>query len=109
MERATTLPPEARFWWLVKTTMTADGRLDAELFRDLLTKQAVMVRSDRKPLDESYEDRAGNAVYYTYHESYDEAATMIEQVGSHADPYSEPFIIDTQALAASMMGAAGCF
>lgn len=98
------LLPEARIWWLVKTTMAPDGKLEAEIYRDKITKQVVVIQSDQKPMDESYGERNGNVIYWTYHETYDAAAEMIEQVGCHADPYFEPLRIDTKQLAAQMMG-----
>lgn len=98
------LLPEARIWWLVKTTMTPDGELTAELFKDQFTDQVVVIQSEQKPLDESFEDREGNVIYYTYHKTYDEAVNMIEQVGCHADPYYESLRIDTRRLAMRMMG-----
>ena len=81
------LLPEARIWWLVKTTMTPEGELNAEIFKDQFTNQIIVIQSDQKPLDASFGERSGNTIYYTYHETYDEAAQQIEMTGSHAEPY----------------------
>ncbi len=63
-------------WYCVKTILHNDGRIEAEFVKDEKTGIVILMRSPDKPLDGVFETTE-STTYYSYHDSYEEAAQQI--------------------------------
>lgn len=76
-------------WYCVATKFGTDGKIESEIVADETTKLPIAIEIPDKPLDVVYET-ATATIYYTYHDSYEEAHRQMEQSTSMVSPaYSE--------------------
>lgn len=67
----------APLWYLVKTTLHRNGKVEAEIVKDESGKVPVVIQDADKPADGVWETPT-STIYYTYHQGYKEAARQVE-------------------------------
>ena len=72
-------------WYCVATKFGTDGKIESEIVVDETTKLPIAIEIPDKPLDAVYET-ASATIYYTYHDSYEEAHRQMEQSMSLVSP-----------------------
>lgn len=72
-------------WYCVATKFGADGKIESEIVTDETTRLPIAIEIPDKPLDTVFET-ATATIYYTYHDSYEEARRQMEQSMSMVSP-----------------------
>lgn len=67
-------------YYCVKTTYHHNGKIESEILTEENSEMLIAFESPGKPLDGVFET-ATATIYYTYHDSYEEAARQIEATG----------------------------
>lgn len=68
-------------YYCVKTTYENNGKIKCEIMTEENSERLAAFESPGKPLDEVYET-ATATIYYTYHDSYEDAARQVEATES---------------------------